>query len=79
MCSQDMEQLPCSYIAKGMQKDSGNLENGNLDYYTVVLILDNHSRDLKVHFYEKTYMGIFIVTVFTRALSLNRYKCVSAV
>lgn len=73
-----MEQMPCSYTAKGMQKDSGNLENGNLDYYTAVLILGNHSRDLKVHFYEKTCMGIFIAIVFAMALNLNEHKCVSA-
>lgn len=66
-CWQDMEQLPCSYKAEGMQKDSGNLENGNLDYHTAVPILGNHSRDLKAHACKKTWLGIFIAILFTTA------------
>lgn len=64
-CYQDKEQLAPSYTAKGMQKDSGNLENVSLYYSTAVLILGNHSRDLKTHVYKETGMRIFTAIVFT--------------
>lgn len=72
MCYQVIEQLASSYTAKGMQKDSGNLENVNLDYYTEVLILGSHSRDLKTHAYKKTCMGTFIAIVFTMAPNVGQ-------